>query len=147
MANGDLAHKRENPETQTARRGTLRGADVGFASRLRQACRRYEIMHDEDLTQAELARRVGKQLGREPVPAPTVNAWFRGAVPDHPETITAIAEVLDCDRDWLFFGPKHVIPRDADVLDRLRLARHHTDVQDPVPIASKDRTRRQANGP
>src|SRR5262245_21363311 len=53
-----------------------------FGLRMQQRLKEYVDQHHVSLTRAELGRRVGKRLGRNPFSPATVSAWFKGSVPD-----------------------------------------------------------------
>ena len=58
------------------------------------------------ITQAELAHRVGKRLGRSLTQA-AGQGWLAGSVPRDLETMEALADELGVDTNWLYFerGP------------------------------------------
>lgn len=100
------------------------------------------------MSQVELGRRVAKRLGREPFSPATISQWFSGTVPQDLATIQAIAEELECSRDWLAFGDMPDImvkPSALDVLVRSRMSRP-SGPHSPAPPVVPDRKRRAANG-
>lgn len=66
------------------------------------------------LTRAELARRIGKKLGREPLKASTVSNWTTGYAKPGKDTLRAADEILEADgRILAAFGFYDGPPREA----------------------------------
>lgn len=92
----------------------IRREDEGERYRREVAARVYDAFRDynakrpkdQELTQAELGRRVGAKMKRDAVPQGTVSRWMNPsnpAVTDNP-TLRVIAEVLETDVMWILYG-------------------------------------------
>ena len=79
-----------------------------WGRQLRAALRAYEERHDgERLSWAEIGRRVGARLGREPFASQTAGAWFKdGQEPESFAVAAALADVLEADPGALAFGER-----------------------------------------
>jgi hypothetical protein len=86
-------------------------ATQGFSDRLKRAKGMYLARTGEDMTQAELAEKVAKVVGRA-YGQTAAGAWFRGVIPDT-TTIAALGLVYGVRAAWLAFGegpPDHEGP-------------------------------------
>lgn len=96
-----------NPPT----RGSGESFATKFARRLQYAVFLYQLRHYKNVTQVWLAQEVSKQLRMKvPLTSESARRWLAGlSVPD-PETIEAIATVMQCDPGWLTYGDASQAP-------------------------------------
>ena len=74
-----------------------------FSDRLTFAWFRRQALLGRKIDQTEIAKAVGKELGRETFTQAAVSRWFNGSEPNF-ETTQAIARVFDVSAGWLAFG-------------------------------------------
>jgi transcriptional regulator with XRE-family HTH domain len=96
-----------NPPT----RGSGESFADKFARRLQYAVFLYQLKHYRNVTQIWLAQEVSKQLRlKASLTSESARRWLAGlSVPD-PETIEAIAVVIECDPGWLTYGEASQAP-------------------------------------
>jgi transcriptional regulator with XRE-family HTH domain len=75
-----------------------------FKARLAFAWFRRQAQLGRKIEQSEVAKLVGKELGRESLTQGAVSHWLSGRNEPDLATIAAIAKALDVDPGWLAFG-------------------------------------------
>lgn len=92
-----------------SRSSRFEGEGERFAERLRHAIWLLGRPPGKSPTQSELAQSVQNEIGKS-VSQATVAGWLAGAFPRSIESMLALAEVLDVDPGWLYFGEASKAP-------------------------------------
>jgi transcriptional regulator with XRE-family HTH domain len=98
-----------------------------FAERLNYLWFRRQALLGRKIGQSEIARDVGRLMGRESFTQAAVSRWLNGEVDPDVKTVLAIAQAFEVDPGWLAFGtgeppndPAAPSPMPEPPKDRLR---------------------------